>query len=453
MPGSFFMRPSYDLSMQMPDKVNVLLIGGGGREHALAAAMNKSPKLGTLYATHMGNPGIAKLAKPVDVPVSKNELYRLAQFCDKARIELVVIGPEDPLAEGWADALRKKSDGSDRMIFGPGAKGAQLEADKAYAKQMMKAASVPTAEGKVFQKFEQAQEFLRTRDELYVIKATGLAKGKGVIVPKTNEEGIAAAKDMLVNKAFGDASKSILVEEALNGTEVSVLALLDGHNILVLPPCQDHKRLGDNDEGPNTGGMGAFCPADTISEPVMHQIESEVLVPIADALRRDEIEFRGVLYAGLMLTPAGPKVLEFNVRFGDPECQPLMTRLDSDALELLWATSAGTLDQIEVQYSPQPCVTVILASKGYPESPETGFPITGIDDAETIDGVSVYHAGTKLDEDGNVVTNGGRVLAVTALGDTMDQARQRAYEAADKIHFHGMQLRTDIAKNAPVASV
>jgi phosphoribosylamine--glycine ligase len=401
----------------------------------------------------MGNPGIAKLAEPVDVPVSKNELYRLAQFCDKNKIELVVIGPEDPLAEGWADALRKKSDGSQRMIFGPGAKGAQLEADKAYAKQMMKAASVPTAEGKVFTKFEQAQEFLRTRDELFVIKATGLAKGKGVIVPKTNEEGIAAARDMLVNRAFGDAGKSILVEEALKGTEVSVLALLDGHNILVLPPCQDHKRLRDNDEGPNTGGMGAFCPAETISDSVMHQIESEVLVPIADALRRDEIEFRGVLYAGIMLTPGGPKVLEFNVRFGDPECQPLMTRLQSDVIELLWATAAGTLDQVDVQYSPQQCVTVVLASKGYPEAPENGFPITGIEDAETIEGVSVFHAGTKLDEDGNVVTNGGRVLAVTALGDSMEQARDRAYAAIDKIHFEGMQLRRDIAKDAPVASV
>jgi phosphoribosylamine--glycine ligase len=439
--------------MKMPSKVNVLLIGGGGREHALAAAISRSPKLGTLYATHMGNPGIAKLAEPVDVPVSKNELYRLAQFCDKNKVELVVIGPEDPLAEGWADALRKKSDGSQRMIFGPGAKGAQLEADKAYAKQMMKAASVPTAEGKVFTKFEQAQEFLRTRDELFVIKATGLAKGKGVIVPKTNEEGIAAARDMLVNRAFGDAGKSILVEEALKGTEVSVLALLDGHNILVLPPCQDHKRLRDNDEGPNTGGMGAFCPAETISDSVMHQIESEVLVPIADALRRDEIEFRGVLYAGIMLTPGGPKVLEFNVRFGDPECQPLMTRLQSDVIELLWATAAGTLDQVDVQYSPQQCVTVVLASKGYPEAPENGFPITGIEDAETIEGVSVFHAGTKLDEDGNVVTNGGRVLAVTALGDSMEQARDRAYAAIDKIHFEGMQLRRDIAKDAPVASV
>lgn len=436
----------------MPEKVNILLIGGGAREHALAAAIARSPRLANLYATHTTNPGIAKLAKPVDVPAKTNELYRLAQFCDRNRIDLVVIGPEDPLAEGWGDKLRTKADGSARLIFGPGSKGAQLEADKAYAKQMMRAASVPTAEGRVFQKFEQAEEFLKTRDEVFVIKATGLAKGKGVIVPQNNAQGIAAARDMLVKKSFGDAGKAILVEEKLNGTEVSVLALLDGHNILVLPPCQDHKRLLDADRGPNTGGMGAFCPAETISEPVMQQIESEVLVPIADALRRDEIEFRGVLYAGIMLTAAGPKVLEFNVRFGDPECQPLMARLQSDAIELLWATAAGTLDRVDVQYSPQPCVTVVLASKGYPEAPEIGHPITGIQDAEAIDAVSVFHAGTKLNDEGTLVTAGGRVLSVTALGDTMDQARDRAYQAVSKIHFEGMQFRTDIAKDAPVVT-
>ncbi len=438
--------------MQMPEKANVLLIGGGAREHALATGLARSPRLGALYATHTSNPGLARLAQPTDVPANSKEIYRLAQFCDRKSIDLVVIGPEDPLADGWADALRKKSDGSNRQVFGPGAKGAQLEADKAYAKQMMRAATVPTAEGRIFQHFDQAEEFLKTRDEVYVIKATGLAKGKGVIVPKTNEEGIAAAKDMLVNKSFGDAGKTILVEEKINGTEVSVLALLDGHNILVLPPCQDHKRLSNNDQGPNTGGMGAFCPADTISDAVMHQIETEVLVPIADALRRDEIEFRGVLYAGIMLTPGGPKVLDFNVRFGDPECQPLIARLQSDLVELLWATSSGNLDQIDVQYTPQACVCVVLASKGYPDSPKTGDPISGIEDAEQVEGVTVFHAGTKLNDEGRVVTAGGRVLSVTALGDTMEQARERAYEAAEMIHFEGMQMRTDIAKDAPVAS-
>jgi len=438
--------------MNIPETINVLLIGSGAREHALACGLARSNRLGTLFATDMTNPGIAKLAKPVDVPALSKELYRLVQFCDRENIELIVIGPEDPLAQGWADTLSKKADGSPRLVFGPGAKGALLEADKAYAKQMMRAASVPTAEGRVFTQLEHAEEYLKTRDEIFVIKATGLAKGKGVIVPETNEEGITAVRDMMKKRVFGDAGKTVLVEEKLNGTEVSVLALLDGHNILVLPPCQDHKRLGDGDKGPNTGGMGAFCPAETISDEIMQQIESEVLVPIADVLRRDEIDFKGVLYAGIMLTPAGPKVLEFNVRFGDPECQPLIARLESDLIELLWATASGSLDEVEVKFSSKVGVCVVLASKGYPESPETGDVITGVEDAEAIEGVTVFHAGTKLLENGFLVTAGGRVLSITALGDTMEQARELAYKGIDKIHFEGMQVRTDIARDASVRS-
>lgn len=434
----------------MPDTLNILLIGGGAREHALAKGLARSPRMGTLYATNMENPGIAKLAQPVDVPVLGGELYRLVQFCDRQQIDLVVIGPEDPLADGWADQLGKRADGSPRMVFGPNAKGAQLEADKAYAKQMMKAATVPTAEGRVFTQLAHAEEYLKSRDEVFVIKATGLAKGKGVIVPQTNEEGIKAVRDMMEKRVFGDAGKQVLVEEKLNGTEVSVLALLDGHNILVLPPCQDHKRLGDGDTGPNTGGMGAFCPAQTLSDQVMAQIESEVLVPIADVLRRDEIDFRGVLYAGIMLTPAGPKVLEFNVRFGDPECQPLMALLESDLIELLWATAAGTLDEVDVRFSKQHAVCVVLASKGYPQDPETGVIIEGIEDAEAVEGVSVLHAGTKLMDNGILVTAGGRVLSVNAVGDTVEQARERAYKAASKIQFEGSQMRTDIAQSATI---
>lgn len=435
----------------MPTKVNVLLIGGGAREHALAVGISRSNHLGKLFATDMGNPGIAEIADPIDVPVLGKELYRLVQFCDRESIDLIVIGPEDPLADGWADTLSKRADGSPRLVFGPGAKGAQLEADKGYAKQMMKAASIPTAEGRVFSHYEHAEEYLKTRDEIFVIKATGLAKGKGVIVPKTNEDGIKAVHEMIEKRAFGDAGKQVLLEEKLNGTEVSVLALLDGHNILVLPPCQDHKRLSDGDAGPNTGGMGAFCPAETIDDRTMQQIESEVLVPIADVLRRDEIDFKGVLYAGIMLTPAGPKVLEFNVRFGDPECQPLITRLESDLIELLWATASGNLDNVDVKFSTKYSVCLVLASKGYPESPETGFDITGIEDAQEMDDVEVFHAGTKS-INGNFVTAGGRVLSVCGLGDTMELARERAYEAASKIHFEGMQLRSDIALNAPVHS-
>ncbi len=426
--------------------INVLLIGGGGREHALALAMSKSPKLGTLHATHAENPGIAALAKAVDVPVSKDELYRLAQYCDKHDIHLVVIGPEDPLAQGWADALRmNKATGKARLVFGPSKRGAMLEADKAYAKQVMRSASIPTAEGKAFKDAGFAIEYLRTRDEPYVVKATGLAKGKGVIVPETMEDAEKAIKSILRDRAFGDAGTEILLEERLKGTEVSVLALTDGSSIYVLPACQDHKRLLDGDKGPNTGGMGVFCPSGTIDEATMGEIEREVLVPLLDALRRDEIEFHGVLYAGLMLTPGGPKVLEFNVRFGDPECQPLMARLESDALAMLVATAEGSLDEVDIRFSDQAAVCVVLASEGYPENPRTGDVISGLKAAEEVEGVTVYHAGTRV-VNGKVVTNGGRVLSVTALGDTMEEARERAYRACDLIEFEGKQLRRDIAR-------
>ena len=429
--------------------IHVLLIGGGGREHALAKTISESPKLGTLFATHTSNPGIAALAKPVDVPATKEELYRLAQFCDREDIGLVVIGPEDPLAQGWADTLRvNKKTGKERLIFGPGAKGAKLEADKAYAKQVMRSASIPTAEGKSFSVLDHALEYMRTRDEAYVVKATGLAKGKGVIVPETVEESLAAIRQILGDKVFGDAGNEVLLEERLQGTEVSVLALTDGSSIYILPPCQDHKRLRDGDHGPNTGGMGAFCPANTLSDQDMETVERDVLVPLLDALRRDGIEFHGVVYAGLMLTAGGPKVLEFNVRFGDPECQPLMARLESDAIELLAATAMGKLDEADIRFSDKHSVCIVLASAGYPNAPKTGVPIHGVDDADAMEGVTVYHAGTKM-EGGELVTAGGRVLCVTALGDSLEEARKRAYAACDKISFVGAQRRDDIAMRVP----
>lgn len=432
-------------------KINVLLIGGGGREHALAEAMTRSPRLGTLYVTHPSNPGLAKLGTPVDVPVSAKELYRLGQFCDRKDIGLVVIGPEDPLAEGYADVLGKRANGSVRPVFGPGKRGAMLEADKAFAKQMMRAASVPTGDGRVFKDYDRAVEYYSTREEPMVVKAAGLAKGKGVIVPETMQEGLDAIKRMMKQLEFGDAGRTIVVEERLQGTEVSVLALVDGRNILVLPPCQDHKRLGEGDTGPNTGGMGAFCPADTVDDAAMRVIETEVFVPMVDALRREEIEFRGVLYAGIMLTPGGPKVLEFNTRFGDPECQPLMARLESDAVELLLATAEGRLDEVDVRFSEQTAVCVVLASQGYPASPKTGDAITGIDKAEQVDGVRVYHAGTKI-ESGEVVTAGGRVLGVTAVGPDFATARQLAYRACERISFRGMQYRRDIGSAKPATA-
>lgn len=426
---------------------NVLLIGSGAREHALAAAIARSPKLGELYATGASNPGIAALAQPVDVPAETKLLYRLQQFCDAKSIDLVVIGPEQPLAEGWADKLALRADGSRRLVFGPTAQGARLEADKGWAKKLMRAASIPTAEGRVFTDPDAADEYLKTRDESHVIKAAGLAAGKGVIVPESLEEGLDAIDRIMRQRVFGDAGASVVIEERLQGREVSVFAITDGSTLLMLPPCQDHKRLKDNDEGPNTGGMGAFCPADTLDDDARARVESDILVPLLDTLRRDEIPYVGVLYAGLMLTPAGPKVIEFNCRFGDPECQVLMTRLESDAIDLLSAPAAGTLDAIDVTWSPDASVCVVLAAEGYPEKPVKGAEITGVDEAEAMPGVTVFHAGTKL-SGGGLVTNGGRVLSVTARAKTLPEARDLAYQAASKIDFKGKQMRSDIAAGA-----
>lgn len=427
--------------------LNVLLIGGGGREHALGLAISKSPRLGDLWVTHGDNPGLRALGKPVDVPIDIREVYRLVQFCDHHEIGLVVIGPEDPLAEGYADALAKPG----RLVFGPVKAAAKLEADKAWAKHLMRGASIPTGESRTFDDADAAQAYVESRTEPPVIKAAGLAKGKGVFVCETRAEAVDAVDRIMRRRVFGEAGRRVVIEERLSGPEASLLALVDGRNILVLPPCQDHKRLGDGDKGPNTGGMGAFCPSTTIDEPLMERIEREVLVPTIDAIRREGAEFRGVLYTGLMLTPAGPKVLEFNVRFGDPECQVLVSRLDSDVIDLLEATAAGRLDEIEIRWKAGSSVCVVIAAEGYPDRPVVGVPIDGIEDAQEMEGVEVYHAGTKRSADGRIVTAGGRVLGVTAIGADLASARDLAYRACAKIHFDGMQLRTDIAR-APVSA-
>ncbi len=428
-------------------KLNVLLVGGGGREHALAEAIAASPRLGTLYTTHSENPGIAALAIPADAPIDASKAYRAQFFCRDKGIDLVVIGPEGPLAAGLADCLREKG----VAVFGPNKDGAQLEADKHWAKDLMRQAAVPTAESRSFTDAEQAVAYSLSRSEPPVIKASGLAAGKGVIVPKSHKQAADAIRSMLVDKAFGEAGSRVLVEERLEGPEVSVFALTDGKGVYILDSCQDHKRLKDGDEGPNTGGMGAFCPTPTtlIDDATMARIQHEILLPVIDSMRRLEIDYRGVLYAGLMLTAAGPKVIEFNARFGDPECQVLMPRLASDALEMLYATATGHVESLELAWHPGAAVCVVLASRGYPETPGgpvTGHPITGIDEAQAMEGVYVYHAGTKLDKaSGRIVTAGGRVLGITALGGTVEDARERAYAAADRIHFDGMQLRRDIA--------
>jgi len=473
----------------MPETLNVLLIGGGAREHALAIAISRSPRLRTLYTTHPSNPGLAALAQPVDVPVSAREFYRLEQFIARQSIDLIVIGPEEPLAEGYADRLRTPT----TRVFGHSKDAAQLEANKAWCKQILRSASIPTAEARAFTDPEAARVYFESREgddpllaklaeesskfrdpqdrrkfieqkihasrelqtayaapraDLPVLKAAGLAKGKGVVLPGSLAEAIAAIDAMMVRQVFGDAGRQVVIEERLTGPEVSVLALTDGRTLLVLPPCQDHKRLGDGDTGPNTGGMGAFCPTATVDEALMSRVEREILVPTLDALRREGISCTGVLYAGLMLTHAGPKVLEYNVRFGDPECQPLMARLRSDIIELMLAACDGKLEDARVEWDPRPACCVVLASAGYPESSTKGVPIHGLDAAAKLSDVTVTHAATRRLSDGTIVTDGGRVLSVTALGDTMADARRKAYQACDLITFKGKVYRTDIAASA-----
>jgi phosphoribosylamine--glycine ligase len=423
-----------------PNLCNVLLIGGGGREHALAWKLNQSPRLGKLWLSDTTNAALAELGEPCPVKINVRDAFRINRWCETENIHLIVIGPEAPLAEGLTDALQTKT----RRVFGPSKAAAQLEADKAFAKQLMRQAAIPTAEARMFTDAESAMEYVNTREDPCVIKATGLAAGKGVIVCDDREQAVDAVKRMLVSREFGDAAGKIIIEEKLAGQEVSILALVDGRTISLLDTCQDHKQRDEGDTGPNTGGMGAYCPTPLVDGPMMDTIQRQIIVPTIDALRREGIEYRGVLYAGLMLTPAGPKVLEFNCRFGDPECQPLMARLQGDLVEILWATSTGQLADVDFDFDARAAVCVVMCSGGYPGPYEKGKPITGIEDAETMDSVTVFHAGTKIAPTKELITNGGRVLGVTALAADLPAARDLANEACAKIHFEGAFYRKDI---------
>jgi len=423
----------------------VLLFGGGGREHALAWKIKKSPRLGKLWVTNGENP--AKIGNPCPVKPDARERGRLTEWCDKHEIDLVVIGPEAPLAEGWADDLETER----RMVFGVRQDAARLESDKGWAKQLMRSAAIATAEARIYSNYEQAREYVQSREDVPVIKASGLAAGKGAIVPDTKEEALDALHRVMVAREFGDAGKTVVVEERLSGPEISVFAFVDGRNLYVLEPSQDHKRVFDGDEGPNTGGMGAYSPVHGVDTRLLQQIERDILVPTVDALRREEIEFRGMLYAGLMLTPAGPKVIEFNVRFGDPECQPLMMRMKADLIEVMWATAAGTLHEVSIDWDKRAACCVVMASEGYPGSYEKGRVIEGIDEAEALvddESIKVFHAGTRMNHEGRLVTGGGRVLGVTALGETLREARDLAINACEKIHFEGAHFRRDIGRRA-----
>lgn len=432
--------------------MNVLLWGGGGREHALAWRLRQSPRLGALWlAGHNGNAGLLRFGReaPRD-EVDLRNAFRMQRWCDREEIGLVVVGPEAPLAAGLADMLATPQ----RLVFGPSKAAAQIEADKAFAKQVMRSASIPTADARVFTDAETALRFAQGREKPSVVKASGLAAGKGVIVCDTAAEAVAAVERIMIRREFGDGGATILIEERLHGPEASVLTLVDGSTLWVLDPCQDHKRLGEGDTGPNTGGMGVFCPAPVLDAAALAAVQRDVLVPAVDALARDGIAYRGVLYAGLMLTPAGPKVLEFNCRFGDPECEALLPRLRGDLLEILWATAAGRLDEVELSFDPRTCCCVVMASGGYPGNYAKGRRIEGLDaagdlaEAGAIVGADeqllVFHCGTARDASGALVTNGGRVLAVTALAADLAAARRLANAACERIRFEGATWRRDI---------
>jgi len=420
--------------------MNVLLVGGGGREHAIAWKLAQSKDLDKLYIAP-GNPGTAKCGE--NVPIGAGEIEKLVDFAKQNGVGLVIVGPEGPLAAGIVDALEAEG----IKAFGPSKAAAQLEADKAFAKQLMRSAAISTAEGRIFERFSDAKAYIASRDEPVVIKAAGLAAGKGVFVCDEPADGILAAEKIMRDKIFGEAGDRIVVEDKLLGEEASILAFVDGRNIYIMESSQDHKPIGDGDTGPNTGGMGAYSPAPVITESLMNQITREILVPLVDAMNRNGTAYKGVLYAGLMITAAGPRVLEFNVRFGDPETQPILMRLKSDLLSVSLAVCDGTLDQVELEWDSRPAVCVVMASGGYPGEYEKARVITGLEKAEQMDDVVVFHAGTAL-KDGNIVTAGGRVLGVTALGEHIADAQARAYEAAARIDFDDVYYRRDIADKA-----
>ncbi|HEV2969354.1 MAG TPA: phosphoribosylamine--glycine ligase [Pirellulales bacterium] len=422
--------------------MKVLVIGNGGREHALAWKIKASPRVEQVFVAP-GNAGTEIDAENVDL--SPLDFPRLIKFVRQNAIDLTIVGPEGPLVGGIVDAFSVEK----LRIFGPSRLAAELEGSKVFCKNLLRQASVPTAEYQVFRDPARAATFLREREDVpVVVKADGLAAGKGVFVCKGRNEAIEAVHKIGRDRQFGDAGNQLVIEERLDGQEASVLAITDGRTIVSLPPAQDHKAAFDGDTGPNTGGMGAYSPTPLVTEADLRRIEEQVLVPTVHAMKRARRPFRGVLYAGLMMTNQGPKVLEFNVRFGDPECEPLLMRLQSDIVDLMEAVVDGRLDQIVPPvWDPRPAVCVVMASAGYPGDYERGRPIRGLDEAAKVPDVKVFHAGTTR-TDGKVVTNGGRVLAVTALGSTIPAAKLSAYTAVKQIRWEGAWCRKDISDKA-----
>ena len=417
-------------------KKRVLVTGSGGREHALAWKLSQSPQIEKIYAAP-GNSGTAQLGE--NVAIAAEDVEKLVEFAKTNQIDFTIVGPDDALAAGVVDAFQKAG----LKIFGPPAAAARLESSKAFAKEFMRRHGIPTADYREFTDCAEALEFCRSAKYPLVVKADGLALGKGVIIAQNLAEAEGAVRMCLEDGAFGAAGKRIVVEEFLEGVECSIHALVDGSSYLLLPDCRDHKKAFDGNTGPNTGGMGTISPSGSVDEALRARICREVLDPFLAGIQKDGIAFRGMLFPGLMLTAEGPKVLEFNCRWGDPETQVLVRRLSSDLLPLLEATADGTLAKESPEWDARVAVCVILASGGYPGSYEKGQVISGLDAAGELEGVKIFHAGAKV-VDGQIVTNGGRVLGVTALGSNLDEARRQGYLAADRIFFDGIQRRNDI---------
>jgi len=419
--------------------MKVLVVGSGGREHAIVWKVAQSPYVEKIYCAP-GNPGIAQLAECVDI--KPTDIKKLADFAEEKGVNLTIVGPEAPLVEGIVDEFEKRG----LRIFGPSKDAARLEGSKVFSKEMMKKWGVPTADFKVFDNPEEAKAYIKEKGAPIVVKADGLAAGKGVTVAKTVEEALEAVDRIMVEKVFGDAGNRVVIEDCLEGEEASYLVVTDGENFIPLATAQDHKAVFDGDRGPNTGGMGAYSPAPVLSEEMEREVQEKVIKPILKGMKEEGYPFKGILYAGLMITKDGIKVLEFNVRFGDPEAQVILRRLKTDLVEVCTSVINGKLVE-KLEWIPETSICVVLASKGYPGKYEKGKEITGIEEAEKLDSVVVFHAGTAV-KDGKLVTNGGRVLNVTALGKDIVEARENVYKAVEKIHFDGMHYRKDIGEKA-----
>lgn len=413
--------------------MKVLVIGGGGREHAVCMALAKSPKVDKLWCAP-GNGGIAAIAECVDIKAT--DIEGVIAFSKANHPDLVVVTPDDPLALGMVDALEAEG----IRAFGPRKNAAEIEGSKSFAKELMRTYEIPTAEYAVFDRSEEAISYIKKNGAPIVVKADGLALGKGVTVAMTEEEAISAVRDAIDGGRFGGAGARVVIEEFLTGPEVSVLAFVDGKNLSTMPSAQDHKRAFDNDRGPNTGGMGAFSPSRFYTEEIAAECMETIFKPTVAAMEQEGRPFSGVLYFGLMLTPRGPKVIEYNARFGDPETQAVLCRLDSDLFDIMNAVIDGKLDEMDIKWKEDAACCVVMASGGYPTAYEKGKEITGLDDVkESI----VFHAGTAV-KDGKIVTSGGRVLGVTAVAPTLDEAIRKAYDDVDKIHFDQAHFRHDI---------